>query len=77
MLAADIAVVAVAVIAADVVEQAGADIAAGVVVLAAEAGSLLVQPHPAVYMPGKCGSTTAYIVLHNSMDYCKLDIGSF
>jgi len=35
------------------------------------------QVQQAVYMPGKCGSTTAYIVLHNSMDYYKLDIGSF
>ena len=31
----------------------------------------------AACMPGKCGSTTVDIVLHNSMDYCKLDIDSF
>ena len=31
----------------------------------------------AVCMTGKCGSTTVDIVLHNSIDYYKLDIGSF
>ena len=31
----------------------------------------------AACMPGKCGSTTVYIVLRNLMDYCMLDIDSF
>jgi len=36
-------------------------------------------PHPllAACKPGSCGSTTVDIVLHNSMDYYKSDIGSF
>ncbi len=58
-----------------VVEQA-VDVAAGV---EADAPAVVdgLPDRQAVCMTGKCGSTTAYIVLHNSMDYYKLDIGSF
>ena len=62
-----------------VVQAVGVDaeqVAVEVVVQAA-AGGLLVQLRLVVYTTDKCGSTTAYIVLHNSMDYYMLDIGSF
>ena len=62
-------VVAVAVLVA--VEVVAVDVAA-----LAEAGDLLVLLRLVVCMTDKCGSTTAYIVLHNSMNYYKLDIGS-
>ena len=51
--------------------------AAAVVDVQAAVGGLLVLARLAAYMIDKCGSTTAYIVLHNSMDYYMLDIGSF
>ena len=56
-----------------VIEQA-VDVAAGADAPAVVDG---LPDRQAVCMTGKCGSTTAYIVLHNSMDYYKLDIGSF
>ena len=75
------AVVAVVAAVADAEQVAGGhavDVEAVVVVAAlVEAGDLLVQLHLVVCMTDKCGSTTAYIVLHNSMDYYMLDIGSF
>ena len=90
---ADVLVAAVVAVAVGVAEQAvGAAVAgqvvdvvvvAAVAVVAVVAGVLveadgpLVQLHLAAYMIDKCGSTTAYIVLHNSMDYYMLDIGSF
>ncbi len=62
-----------------VVQAVGVDAeqVAVVVVVQAAAGGLLVQLQLVVYTTDKCGSTTAYIVLHNSMDYYMLDIDSF
>ena len=70
-LLAVVLVEAVGPVAADnaVVEVVVADLPAG-------ADTLLIL-RLAVYMPGKCGNTTADTVLHNSMDYYTLDIGSF
>ena len=66
-----------------VVEAVPADVvvaAAGVVVAGAAHAADVAADLPgrqAVCMTGKCGSTTVDIVLHNSIDYYKLDIGSF
>ncbi len=63
--------VQVAVVPVVVVELAVVAVQAAVQVV------VLVLLRLAAYMIDKCGSTTAYIVLHNSMDYYMLDIGSF
>ena len=63
---------------AEVAAGVGAAHAVGVdVAEVAHAAATDLPDRQAVCMTGKCGSTTVDIVLHNSIDYYKLDIGSF